>query len=346
MAVGGDAACLNRGVRDIGVSMRARSDSGFYDDGHLQYYQASTPRCGGRDKLKGSAVLTTKKMKLLKGLYNCLSMASELGFSLDSEKLNLLEELQGKLTSDAAEVLLKQLEQLRAEKKEMKRLKKQEKAKLKASRMKTAPDRESSSSSESSDSDCGEVVDMRSLRANAALAPATADQLQSPVQEAAVLSPPSSLSQGKTTNEENLFELDAHHAKEIPADPNVISINVVSKIDSIATTTTAPQKRIEVCMGNKCKKSGAPALLQEFERVMGAEGAVVGCKCMGKCKSGPNVRVQNSVEGFTEVLNNDSVQIPANPLYLGVSLEDVDAIVTSLFGENQSDSGSGAAATP
>ncbi|XP_028760027.1 diacylglycerol O-acyltransferase 3 [Neltuma alba] len=341
--VGGDGSRFNGRVRGIRVSVRARSDSGFSDNGHLQYYKASTPRCGVRDKQQGSAVLTAKKkMKLLKGLSKGLLMASELGFYLDTEKLNLLGEVPGKLTSDAAEVLLKQLEQLKAEKKEMKRVKKQEKAKLKAARMKTAPDCESSSSSssESSDSDRGEMVDMRSLRASTALASATVDQLQSPVQEAAVLSPPSSLPQGRTTNE-NPFELGAYSS-----DTSISSINVGSKFDNVATTT-APQKRIEVCMGNKCKKSGAPALLQEFERVVGTEGAVVGCKCMGKCKTGPNVRVQNSVgEGLTEGLNNDSVKIPANPLFIGVSLEDVDAIVASLFGDNQSDPSSDAAAAP
>lgn len=337
--VSGDGARFNGRVRGIRVSVRARSDSSFYDDGHLQYYQGSTPRSGGREKQKDSAVLTSKKMKLLKGLYKSLSMASELGFSLDAEKLNLLEEVQGKLTSDAAEVLLKQL---KAEKKEMKRLKKQEKAKLKAARMKTAPDCESSSSSESSDSDCENTVDMRSLRASTVLTSATTDQLQSPFQEAAALSLPPPPSSGRTTNE-NLRELGAYHAKEISSDANINSTNVGPTCDYIGTTA-APQKRIEVCMGNKCKKSGAPALLQEFEKVVGAEGAVVSCKCMGKCKTGPNVRVQNSVgEGLTEELNNDSVKIPANPLYIGVSLEDVDGIVASLLGDNQSDPGSGAA---
>lgn len=98
--VGGDGARFHGRVRGIRVSVRARLDSGFSDDGHLQYYQASTSRCGGGDEQKGSAVLTTKKkMKLLKGLYKGLSMASELGFSLDMEKLNMLEEVQGKLTS-------------------------------------------------------------------------------------------------------------------------------------------------------------------------------------------------------------------------------------------------------
>ncbi|XP_028778365.1 diacylglycerol O-acyltransferase 3-like [Neltuma alba] len=329
--VGGDGSRFNGRVRGIRVSVRA-----------IGITRRRRPGAVFRDKQQGSAVLTAKKDETAQGMSKGLLMASELGFYLDTEKLNLLGEVPGKLTSDAAEVLLKQLEQLKAEKKEMKRVKKQEKAKLKAARMKTAPDCESSSSSssESSDSDRGEMVDMRSLRASTALASATVDQLQSPVQEAAVLSPPSSLPQGRTTNE-NPFELGAYSS-----DTSISSINVGSKFDNVATTT-APQKRIEVCMGNKCKKSGAPALLQEFERVVGTEGAVVGCKCMGKCKTGPNVRVQNSVgEGLTEGLNNDSVKIPANPLFIGVSLEDVDAIVASLFGDNQSDPSSDAAAAP
>lgn len=83
----------------VRVSGRIRMDSGFVDNGHLQYYQASSSpiRCGCGDKQKGSSVLTTKKkLKLLKGLSEGLSTASELGFSLDSEKRTFLDEVQGK----------------------------------------------------------------------------------------------------------------------------------------------------------------------------------------------------------------------------------------------------------
>lgn len=251
---------------------------------------------------------------------------------------------------DAAEVLLKQLEQLRAEEKEMKRENKREKAKLKASKMKTAPDCESSSSSsssESSDCDSGEMVDMSSLRANVALAPATVEKRQSPVPEVTMLPLPCSLSQSGAIIVENFCDVDtaSHHPAEIYRNDTSLGSSSVSFKDENSIATTTPEKGIEVCMGNKCKRSGAPALLQEFERVMGAEGAVVGCKCMGKCKSGPNVRVQNSVgDGLAEGLNNDSVKIPANPLCIGVSLEDVDAIVASFFGENQRETDLGAAA--
>lgn len=225
----------------------------------------------------------------------------------------------------------------------MKRQKKQEKVQLKTSRMITVPDCESSSSSsssESSDSDCEETVDMSSLRTSAALAPATVDQLQSP--------PLSAVSQGTTAIEENFRDVSTAnlHAAEISGNGTSLSSSSVGFKDesSIASSITAPHKRIEVCMGNKCKRSGAPALLQEFERVVGAEGTVVGCKCMGKCKLGPNVRVKNSVvDGLTEGLSNDSVMVPANPLWIGVSLEDVDAIVASFLGDNQRDPNLGAA---
>lgn len=103
----GGSVAVGRGARFHGagrgfrVSARPRMDSAFCDDGHLRYYQASTsPRCGGREKQMGSAVLTTKKkLKLLKGLSESLKMVSELGFPLDSEQRALLDEVQGKLTS-------------------------------------------------------------------------------------------------------------------------------------------------------------------------------------------------------------------------------------------------------
>ncbi|QHO23121.1 hypothetical protein HN873_038855 [Arachis hypogaea] len=144
---------------------------------------------------------------------------------------------------------------------------------------------------------------------------------------------------------EDVSANDHHHkAMELFSRNNDISVGSINgslKNESTAViiTESIPQKRIEVCMGNKCKKSGSIALLQEFERVVGAEGgaaaAIVGCKCMGKCKSAPNVRIQNSTadkiaEGF-----NDSVKVPANPLFVGVALEDVETIVARFLRENQ-----------
>lgn len=78
-------------------------------------------------------------------------------------------------------------------------------------------------------------------------------------------------------------------------------------------------------------------MLEEFERQMSGEGAVVGCKCMGKCKNGPNVRVSTAVGGIQSEGMDDSVRSPTNPLYIGVGLEDVSLIVANLIGEENKD---------
>ncbi|KAK7291758.1 hypothetical protein RIF29_07148 [Crotalaria pallida] len=326
--------------------MRSSFSAGFCDQGHLQYY--APPRCGGKEKDPSTVLTVKKKLKLLKGLSKDLSMFSQLGFDLDPQKRPLFDHLQRNLNSDAAELLMKQLEQARAEEKEMKKKMKQEKkekkAKLKAAKMKTAPDCESSSSSsESSDSECDDkVVDMNTLRAHVAVAPV--EQLQPTMLSQSLLLPHTTVVENPqvdaTSNNHQAMELCSRN------DTCVSSTSASFKNESVAVFTTAPQKRIEVCMGNKCKKSGAAALLQQFETVVGAEGgAVVGCKCMGKCKTAPNVRVQNAVDDSLAKGLNDSVQIPANPLCIGVGLEDVDAIVARFFGGNQEDMGMAAAAT-
>ncbi|KAJ7955341.1 Diacylglycerol acyltransferase [Quillaja saponaria] len=327
---------VTRGVR---VSANPRKFSGFCDNGHLQYYNVSQPRCGGdKDKQKGSAVLTTKKkLKLLKGFSKGLSMFSELGLTLDPQNRNLVDEVQGKLSSDAAEVLFKQLQQLRAEEKELKRKRKQEKAKLKASKMKTLATCESSS--ESSDSECGQVVNMNCLRKEST-AQTTVNELRPLSEEATSLALPISLTQGANKTVENVVENRSTGVEFCSRNNTSFSNSSVSGLnDESSLVTSASPKRIEVCMGNKCKKSGAGALLEQFERVMGVEGAVVGCKCMGKCRNGPNVRVQNSVNGSIAERMDDSVKFPSNPLCIGVGMEDVDVIVANFFGENKNDVG-------
>lgn len=217
------------------------------------------------------------------------------------------------------------MEKIRAEKKELKKKMKQEKkrAKLKPSKMKTCDKSESSSSSssESSDSDCDKVVDMNTFRGvgvdvavEVASKPVTELQLQT------------------------IIDVEAsaphHHVMDLCSTNDASLVTGLRKETNVVIP--AAQKRIEVCMGNKCKKSGAAALLQEFEKVVGVEGvgSVVGCKCMGKCKSGPNVRIQNSVDhGMVQGLD-DSVKIPSNPLCIGVGLEDVDTIVARFLGED------------
>ncbi|XP_027192380.2 diacylglycerol O-acyltransferase 3-1 [Cicer arietinum] len=219
------------------------------------------------------------------------------------------------------EELLRELEKVRAEEKELKKKMKQEKkAKHKASKMKTCDESSSSSSSESesSNSDCDEVVDMNNFRgAGVATKPVDELELQTNI---------------------DVEESNPHHHVMDLCSTNDASLVVAINKDANVVIPTA-QKRIEVCMGNKCKKSGAAALLQEFEKVVGVEGdgSVIGCKCMGKCKSAPNVRIQNYVDhGMAQGLD-DSVKVPSNPLCIGVGLEDVDTIVARFLGENHKD---------
>lgn len=271
---------------------------------------------------------------------------------------------------EATELLLGQLQQLKAEEEELKRKRKEENAKQKAAarmqkRLNCEMSSSSSSSSESSDSECGEVVDLSSLNCVAALAPPIVIELQPVMQETSPL--PSML-----TKEANAMELqsvisEAHATLIIPSTTN---LKVKSTVEeggitgsclhhiqqpcfSTQTTTTncnggmagggtLSAKKVEVCMGGKCKKSGAASLLDEFQRVLGAEASIVGCKCMGKCRDGPNVRILNYSGVQAECLD-DSVRVPSNPLCMGVGFEDVGLIVANFLGEKHKDRGLAAA---
>ncbi|GJN36119.1 hypothetical protein PR202_gb24957 [Eleusine coracana subsp. coracana] len=115
----------------------------------------------------------------------------------------------------------------------------------------------------------------------------------------------------------------------VPQIPESVSSGSLQEPQTSSTSITVVEKqmanRIEVCMGGKCKKSGSLALLQEFEKKVGTRGAAIGCKCLGKCGLGPNVRLRSegSVEG----------SVKKNPLYIGVGLEDVGTIVAGLSGD-------------
>lgn len=195
--------------------------------------------------------------------------------------------------------MLEQLQKVKAEEKENKRRMKEEKARSKAAaRMQSGVNCEmssSSSSSESSDSECGEVVDMSSLKQSKTLPPPII---------------PSDMEK---------------EMKDLPT-----SLPNVQSAENLGVMSTSCSKKIEVCMGGKCKKSGAGALLEEFQRVVGIEGAVSGCKCMGKCRDGPNVKVVNEFDG---VVGPEPVTT-TNSLCIGVGLEDVNVIVANFIDEN------------
>ncbi|KAK1278592.1 hypothetical protein QJS04_geneDACA015794 [Acorus gramineus] len=210
---------------------------------------------------------------------------------------NVLDSMHNtSISLEAAEVLLSQIEKLRAEEKEMKRKKKEEKSAMKAARKKTCTKDESSSSSSSSESsslsgsDCDRVVDMSRLRTVN-----TVSGMAVPIE----------------------LPMCTREVKPLEGRECGASVGVL-------------KEKIEVCMGSKCKRSGAGELLGEFQRKAAIDGAVVGCKCMGKCRDGPNVRVRNN-HGEGEVFSD---RVPVmKPLCIGVSLEDVGMIVANVFGD-------------
>ncbi|KAL5723623.1 hypothetical protein ACHQM5_006999 [Ranunculus cassubicifolius] len=296
-------------VRGDFSNIRLRSSStkgvsrlGFTDSGHLQYYVS--PKAGlKKEKKKSEIAVLKKKLKLVKGMSKDLLRFSSMGFGLDIED-GLITEVKEKKISEAIEILLSQLQQLKAEEKELKRKKKEEKAKMKATQMNKLS---SSSSSESSDSERGEIVDMNSFRSVATM-----------------------------TMAEPVIQF------EIPEALPTMPIDVIEDRNSAEASTSygtesrvmmaATAEKIEVCMGGKCKKSGAPALLEEFQQRVGIEGVVVGCRCMGKCRDGPNVRIVNQCSGDVEKKMEDCVRPQGNPLCIGVGLEDVGVIVSNFFG--------------
>ncbi|CAI9772921.1 unnamed protein product [Fraxinus pennsylvanica] len=335
-----------------GFSSRRGKMCGFSDTGHLEYYNYNNKTsgiiwCGKKENIKERETKKIKnKLKLLKGLSKDLSTFSNMGFGFNSD------EVKGNTITEAAELLMEQLEKLRAEEKELKKKRKEEKAKVKAERTRTQLecDMSSSSSSESSDSECGEVVDMNLLKCAQAIP--NPNTLQTVDEE--VASPPLSMStlEGTTIRlQQSISEsiptvLSTITEEKIDVGRGIESFNSVqescSRTDSlcrdasdVSLVKVDSAMKIEVCMGGKCKKSGAAALLEEFQKMVGIEVGVSGCKCMGKCRSGPNVRVQNNFEGVQAGGDDVSVRGSTNPLFIGVRLEDVDLIVANLLGDNQ-----------
>jgi len=196
-----------------------------------------------------------------------------------------------------------------------KREKEQKKAAKKALKMKKEEEKRmstlnpcmyedsSSCSSESSDSECeGEVVRMSRC------ATITAPQTQPGNTVFPTIVPQIPVS------------LVTPDAQISPGPANAMQCTTTTS-SSIALVEKPVLNRIEVCMGGKCRKAGSLALLGEFEKVVGTDGAVARCKCLGKCGLGPNLRLRS--EGSPE---KDS------PICIGVGLDDVGTIVAGYFG--------------
>ncbi|CAN6326621.1 unnamed protein product [Urochloa humidicola] len=336
---------------------------GFVEEGHLRYYEAAAPRrkaveAVARDlarlRAMGLVAGDTAKEKVLSEatdlllqelnqmkdeeyMMNCEDESSESSES-DCEDEPAMNAEQAMVISaavpEAVASCISTVSTMECEKAAMKAMKKMEKEKMKAMKkmekeqkkaakkaMKMEKEArkmamatlngcrdedDSSCSSESSDSECeGEVVRMSRC------ATITAPQMPPSSTVFPIIVPqiPPSL------------PLEPFQASEPTA-----AIQVSSSSSSVAVAETSATNRIEVCMGGKCKKSGALALLQEFEKTVGTGDAVVGCKCLGNCGLGPNVRLRS------EVSTEGSMK--RNPLCIGVGLEDVGTIVAGLFGDD------------
>ncbi|KAL7142632.1 hypothetical protein ABFS83_08G137000 [Erythranthe nasuta] len=313
--------------------------SGFCDQGHLQYYynscnvgptsssSSSSRMSVKQEKEKSAKKMKKKQLKLLKGLSRDLSNFSQIGFGLDSD--GLIDQVKGKTLSEAAELLMVELQKIKANKKELKRKAKEEKARLKASQIKNnfvdceMSSSSSSSESSSSDSECGEVVNMKTLK--------SAQSKQQVIEEPT----PTSITQTVTPIATPLvtpLEAVVAEANGVSVEERESSSVVSVEERERSSVLAASSKKIEVCLGGKCKKSGGAALLEKFQSVVGIEGAVTGCKCMGKCREGPVVKVCGA--GVAD--NNSAVKVAAaaNSLCIGVGLEDVDMIVANLLGQS------------
>ncbi|XP_073132420.1 diacylglycerol O-acyltransferase 3 [Henckelia pumila] len=308
--------------RESKYRCRSGVSPGFYDNGCLQYYYSR----GGKSSCEVSSVgvircekavkenkgpmkmKRKKQMKLLKGLSRDLYAFSQMGFGLDSNlDQDLLHQVKGSTISEAADLLLEQLQKIKTEK-HLEKKRKQEQKKLAKScgQMRNnlnLVEMSSSSSESSSDSECGEVIDLKDLK------------LAQPKQEETTLPP--------------VLQMDTLSPSPMTPSTDTLPTEIASHVNSLKVTSEAEcSSKLEVCMGGKCKKSGAVAILDEFKKAVGIEGAVSGCKCMGKCRDGPNVRVMSGEAG-------DSRSVPSNnPLFIGVGLEDVDMIVSNFLGEN------------
>lgn len=283
------------GTGKCGIPFRSKRydgilSRGFSDSGHLKYY-VSPARCGvKKEKSK------KKQLKLMRRLSRDLPIFSH---AVCGEEGNgsLIGEVKEKMISEATEILLAELQNRRLERKEQKRKRREERATLIKNRPRCDSGSSSSSSSsssgssspESSDSDCSrEVVSMKQMRSNA-------------------LNPFIEIESANAIKEEATQE-DQHRDTVSGAKSNDSSPQNLSDGAQIG----ASGRKVEICMGGKCRKLGAAALLEEFERRIGMESTVAGCTCMGKCKKGPNVRVFNCTVENKDMRVEDSIKPPLN----------------------------------
>lgn len=254
--------------------------------------ESSESDCEEDQSMKTSCVATTSMPGIQQGMVMSMSVPQIAESNIGSVPAMDFDKAAMKA------VKKREKEQKKAAKKALKMKKEEEK---RMATLNSCMDEDSSScSSESSDSECeGKVI--RMSRCATITAPRA---------------PPAS----------TVFPIVVPQIPDSMAPDALISPGPVNAIQcttrsSVALVEKPVQNRIEVCMGGKCKKSGSLAVLGEFEKEVGADGAVVGCKCLGKCGLGPNVRLRG--EGSAE---------KNSPICIGVGLDDVGTIVAGFLG--------------
>ncbi|KAL3508021.1 hypothetical protein ACH5RR_033403 [Cinchona calisaya] len=306
------------------------SNCEFREKDHLDYYSSS-----GRRKIKiACSSGCVNKEKEYKATKKRLKMMMDLGVAVVNPPPPTSERQDFDRVNE--KMIAEQFKQLTMENKELKMRRQAKKISLKMqTRLESSSSSsESSASSESSDSECGEVVDMNAQNV-----------LRPDIQHESLALPGLLVEERLQTNSQPPIAEALSDLQSIATQEQNSTIDECVEIQSSAqgcrsrtgnfcggfadngsSSSTkgivagVSTKKIEVCMGGKCKKSGAAALLGEFQKLVGIEGAVSGCKCMGKCRDGPNVRILN-----------DPVKTASNPLCIGVGLEDVDSIVANFI---------------
>ncbi|KAG0504353.1 hypothetical protein KC19_6G026800 [Ceratodon purpureus] len=118
--------------------------------------------------------------------------------------------------------------------------------------------------------------------------------------------------------------------KDTPSGRVIVDATSPSPDSIPVSTDVSTSGKIEVCTVGKCKRGGSHEILASLQEYIpeSSDIQVTSCKCMGKCKSAPNVRVKTS-EGQTRVHSH-------------VSVDDVETLLELHFGEQSSASQSSA----
>ena len=213
---------------------------------------------------------------------------------------------------EATEVLFGQSREMRSEGKKLKRKRKGKEALMKLMTINSEFELDSSDSSENPSE---EAIYMSLLRGETIKQSKDNYEPQQAVHQEAISAKP-----GLPTQEEN---------KSVETGIRDLNLQNLggegSGSDGQSNTNRVGESktRIEVCMGGKCRKLGAAMLLEEFQRQVGTKAGVVPCKCMGRCRDGPNVKGVEEV-GWGSCSKSSSH-------WCGVGLDEISVIVADLF---------------